>query len=143
MPLAAKGAHRQVRALPAQIRALVARRARAIDVRTLVRVVLCHARVVDLTDNDSWGPRERLRDPRTPGIAFAALCTGIVAAMFARGGILFRVVGIALVLIVTIFLCTQTLPRWRDRRFRPLAGALVCAAGGMVILAVALIVKVT
>jgi ABC-type Fe3+-siderophore transport system permease subunit len=100
------------------------------------------SRSVTVHDGEPWGPSERLRDPRTAGIAFLAACAAATATLFSRGGPFIHILGVLVIAALSVVITTRSLARWRDKRFQPIFGALICAGWGVVILGVALWIKI-
>lgn len=70
------------------------------------------------------------------------MCAAATAALFSPGGLFIHILGVLVVAVLSVVITTRCLAHWRDKRFQPIFGALICAGWGVVIVAVALWIKI-
>lgn len=102
----------------------------------VVAVAAYGASMPEPTDT-RWSWRERVRDPRFLGILALLLASAVLASAvlgFDAGAATFAItVGASAALFA--------LPRWRDPKHRPAAGAAILCGGAALMLALALVVR--
>jgi uncharacterized membrane protein YadS len=70
------------------------------------------------------------------------VCAAIAGALFSPADLITNVLIVIGVAAMAVVITLRSLARWRDKRFQPIAGAVICVVWGVVILGVAVWIKI-
>jgi hypothetical protein len=89
----------------------------------------------------SWGWRQRIVDPRFPAMVCLGVGGGVLGgAVYGDSG-MSAVLGVAMVTLLCAAIALAVLPRWRDPKHGPVAGAAVLYAGAVITLVSGLLAR--